>query len=205
MKKFKYLLSCLIAVFCITALAQPSPLPLLQNTSNQMLAALQKNQAVLKTKPPVVYGIIQRILLPHFDTTGMARASLGRAWGTATPTQRQRFTKEFTTLLVRTYAAAFAQYTNEQVQFFPPRGNISGKTQVQVDSQITRPNGQQISVSYHMAWQGSQWKVYDFSVDGVSMIQSFGSQFAAQLSQNNLDALIQELARRNARPQRFDS
>lgn len=205
MKKLNFLLLFLLAAFCITSFAQPSPLPMLQSTSDQMLAALRNNQAVLKTKPPVVYGIIRRILLPHFDTKGMAKTALGKAWITATPAQQQRFTQEFTTLLVRTYSVAFAQYTNEQVRFFPPRGNVSGQTNLQIDSQITRPTGQQISVAYHLSFQGGQWKVYDFSVEGISMIESFRSQFAAQLSQGNLNDLIQQLIQRNARPQRFDS
>jgi phospholipid transport system substrate-binding protein len=205
MKKIKYGLMFLIAMFCLTVFAQTSPLPMLQNTSDQMLAALQKNEAVLKTKPAVVYGIINRVLLPHFDMVGMARAALGRdAWQNATPAQQKQFTQQFITLLTRTYAAAFAQYTAEKVQFLEPRGGVTGSN-TQIDSQITRPNGQQITVTYRLALQGQQWKIYDFSVDGISMIESFRSQFAAQMSQGNLDSLVQQLAQHNAKPQSFDS
>jgi phospholipid transport system substrate-binding protein len=105
--------------------------------------------------------------------------------------------------LTRTYAAAFAQYTSEKIKFINPRGGVTGST-TQIDSQIMRPNGQQIVVSYRLAWQNNQWKIYDFSVDGISMIESFHSQFAAQMSQGNLDALIQQLVQHNAQPQKFD-
>lgn len=198
-KSIKYILLCCMMLCCISAFAAPSPLPMLQSTSDQMLSALRSNQAVLKSKPAVVYSITRRILLPHVDVNNMARAVLGRnAWNQATPAQRQHFTAEFTTLLIHTYAAAFAAYTDEQVQFLPIRGDISGLTRVQVDSQIIRRAGPSISVSYRLGWTGQQWLLYDFSVDGVSMIQSFRSQFSSQLNQGNLDTLIQQLAQHNA-------
>jgi phospholipid transport system substrate-binding protein len=205
MKKFKCSLLFLLAtLFCVTTFAQPSPLPMLQSTSDQMLVELQKNEAVLKTKPAVVYGIINKILLPHFDMAGMARSALGRdAWQNASPVQRKQFTQQFVILLTRTYAAAFAQYTSEKVQFINPRGGVTGDN-TQIDSQIARPNGQQIVVSYRLAWQNNQWKIYDFSVDGISMVESFRSQFAAQMSQGGLDALIQQLTQHNAQPQSFN-
>lgn len=205
MKKMKYLLSFLLAIFFITALAQPSPIPMLQSTSDQMLSALQQNKARLN-QPNVVYSLTRRILLPHVDAAGMARTVLGRdVWMKATPAQQQQFTQQFITLLVRTYSAAFAAYNNESVKFLPLRGDISGQTQVQVDSQIIRQGGPAVSVSYRLVLLGGAWKVYDFSVDGVSMLQSFRSQFADQLSRGGLDAVIQQLAQHNAQPQKFGS
>jgi phospholipid transport system substrate-binding protein len=196
-----------LLIFSIPVLAQPAAIPMLQSTADQMSAALQKNQAVLKTKPDVVYGIIRTILLPHVDTANMARTVLGRdAWINATPAQQQRFTQEFTTLLVRTYSAAFASYTNESVKFLPPRGGIAAdQSRVQIESQIIRNGGPAISVNYRLALQSNEWKIYDFSVEGISMVESFHSQFAAQLSQGNLDALINQLAQRNVRPQKLDA
>lgn len=203
MKKIKVLLFCLFLSFCLPAFAAPSPMAMLQSTSNQMLSALQNNKAVLKTNPEFVYSMVRRILLPHIDTTSMAHAVLSRdAWMNATPAQRQQFTQQFTTLLIHTYSAAFAAYSDESVQFLPMRGNASGQSDVQIDSQIIRHNGgPPISVTYRLILEGQSWKVYDFSVDGVSMIQSFRSQFASQLSQGNLDALIRQLVQHNAQPQ----
>jgi len=180
------------------AWAGPSPLDTVQNTANQALAALKSNQASLKTNPKVVYSIINRILLPHVDITGMARSALGRdAWMKATATQRNQFTQEFTTLLVRTYSSALASYTDQQVKFLPPREDFSGQTRAQIDSLILQPNGPSIQVNYRLILEGQQWKVYDFSVDGVSLLESFRSQFASELSQGNLDALIQRLSQHN--------
>jgi phospholipid transport system substrate-binding protein len=205
MQKIKYAVFLLLLAFGVTAFAQPSPIPMLQSTSDQMIAALQQNKASLN-KPGVVYGLTRRILLPHVDTAGMARSVLGKdVWAGATSAQRQRFTDQFIMLLIRTYSAAFAAYTNEKVQFMPLRGDISGQTFTEAESQIIRQGGPAVSVSYRLVLQKGQWKLYDFSVDGVSMIESFRSQFADQLSQGNLDGLIQQLTQHNARPQKFGS
>jgi len=206
MRKLKSLLF-LLTVFCITAFAQPSPIDMLQDTSNQMIKALQQNKTALKNNPEVVYTITKRILLPRVDTVGMARSVLGRnVWMNATQAQRQQFTQQFVTLLVRTYSAAFAAYTDENVQFSPIRGDTADQTFIQVDSQIIRHNGAPpVTVTYRLLSSNGEWKVYDFSVDGVSMIESFRSQFAEELSRGNLDTLIQQLVKHNSERQHFGS
>ncbi len=185
-------------LFCTVVWAISSPLDLLQNTSNQLISALQQNQATLKTKPHVVYEIVNQILLPHVDLINMSSRALGRdTWLRATPVQKQAFTQQFTILLIRTYASALAQYTDEKVNFLPLRGGFNGQ-RVQIDTNIIRDSGPAINVSYRLMRVNDQWKLYDFSVDGISLIQSFRSQFAEELQQRGMDGLIQELAQHNA-------
>ncbi len=181
------------------AWAVSSPVDILQNTSNQLISALQRNQATLKTKPQVVYGIVNQILLPHVDVMSMSSKALGReAWLRATPAQRQAFSQQFVTLLIRTYSSALAQYTNERVNFLPLRGDYNSQSRVQVNSVIVRESGPSINLSYRMMRVGGQWMLYDFSVDGVSIIESFRSQFVEVLQQRGIDGLINELAQHNA-------
>jgi len=182
------------------AWAISSPVELLQNTSNQLISALQRNQATLKTKPQIVYGIVNQILLPHVDVMSMSSKALGReAWLRATPTQRQAFSQQFASLLIRTYSSALAQYTNERVNFLPLRGDYNNQSRVQVNSVIVRESGPSINLSYRMMRVGGQWMLYDFSVDGVSIIESFRSQFVEVLQQRGIDGLINELAQHNAK------
>ena len=184
-----------LLIFTVT-LAAPSPVELLQNTSRQLIAALQQNQATLKTKPQIV----NQILLPHVDLISMSSKALGReAWLGATPMQRQAFSRQFVTLLIHTYSSALAQYTDEKVNFLPLRGNINNQLRrVQVNSVIVRDTGPSINVSYHLMLEEGQWMLYDFSVDGVSMMASFRSQFAQELQQSGIDGLVNKLAQHNA-------
>lgn len=195
----------LFSTFLITtmisaiAFAVQSPTVFVQNTSNQMLSELQKNQANLKTNPGIVYNIVHRILLPHADLATMSKMAVGRtAWLNASPTDRQAFIQQFTTNIIRTYAAALASYSNQTVQVFPIRGGWSGQSQVNVNTQIMQQDGPPIPVSYHLALQGGQWKVTDFSVEGVSLIQNYRAQFANALSSGNLASLTAQLSQHNA-------
>lgn len=184
---------------CTAVWAISSPLNLLQTTSNQLIGTLQQNQATLRTKPRLVYGIVNQILLPHVDLVSMSRMALGReAWMQASPIQRQAFTQQFTTLLIRTYSSALAQYTDERVLFLPLRGNFNVEPRVQVNSKIIRASGPPINVSYRLMRMGERWKLYDFSVDGISLVQSFRSQFVQELQQGGINGLINKLAQHNA-------
>jgi phospholipid transport system substrate-binding protein len=185
-------------LMCTMAWAISSPVELLQNTSNQLISALQRNQATLKTKPQIVYSIVNQILLPHVDVMSMSSKALGReAWLRATPTQRQAFAQQFVTLLIRTYSSALAQYTNERVSFLPLRGDYNNQSRAQVNSVIVRESGPSINLSYRLMRVDGQWMLYDFSVDGVSIIESFRSQFVKELQHSGIDGLITKLAEHN--------
>lgn len=196
MKKVVFVLFGLL--ISTMAWAISSPVELLQNTSNQLISALQRNQATLKTKPQIVYGIVNQILLPHVDVMSMSSKALGReAWLRATLMQRQAFAQQFVTLLIRTYSSALAQYTNERVKFLPIRGDYTNQSRLQVNSIIVRESGPSINLNYRMTRVGGQWMLYDFSVDGVSIIESFRSQFVEELQHSGIDGLIAKLAQHN--------
>src|SRR5689334_8928202 len=102
------------SLVALAAEVTPPPIVMLQNTSDQVIAALKQNKASLKKDPKVVYQIVDKILVPHVDLTGMSRSVLGRdTWMGASNQQKQKFTQAFKDLLIRTYASAFAKYTNQ--------------------------------------------------------------------------------------------
>jgi phospholipid transport system substrate-binding protein len=195
---FLTLISFMIGIFSLQCYAQSSPMDMLQNTSDHMLAELKVNKATLKSNPKKVFDIVDRILLPHIDMTTMSKSVVGRnLWNSASTQDQQIFIKEFTELLIRTYASAIASYTNQSVQFFPIRGGWQGQQQLQVNSQINQPNGPPIPMSYRLILQGSQWKVIDISVDNVSIVQNYRAQFANDLNQGGLAKLNTKLSQHN--------
>lgn len=189
-----------LLVFCFitsAALAQdPAPLAILKNTSSEMLSALKQNKASLRNNPAVIYHIVNTVLLPHVDLDTMSRSVVGRnAWDSATPAQREDFKKLFTHQVTKTYSAALSSYHDERVEFFPIRGGVTGN-RVQIQSEILRANGQKIPVSYRLVNLGGNWKVYDFSVEGVSIVTSYRSQFSSTLSQGGLASLLTKMHQR---------
>lgn len=194
--KFKLGLVLFFSLFCtLSALAQdPPPLTMLKQTSAQLLDALKQNKATMKNNPGVIYKMVNSILLPHVDLESMGRSVIGRTyWYKATPAEREEFKKLFTRQVTQTYSTALQSYENEQVKFLPIRAYNPSAQRVQVQSNIVRSNGQTIPVSYRLINQGGQWKVYDFSVEGVSIVQSYAAQFSNDLQQGGLSNLLTKM------------
>lgn len=182
-----------------TANAASDPEAMLQSVADQLIAKLKENQTSLSQNPSLVYSLATEIVVPHASIDEMSKRVLPpQVWNKATPSQRSEFEAEFTTLLVRTYASALAEYKDQTIHFKPIRGGYEGKNNIQVQSVIERSDGPSISVNYRLILQGSQWKLYDLIVEGVSLIESFRSQFADELSHGNMDSVIQNLKQHNA-------
>ncbi|KTC88664.1 ABC transporter substrate-binding protein [Fluoribacter dumoffii] len=170
--------------------AQNSPIPMLEQTANNIIATLKEHKSSLKNNPNIIYNAVESNLLPIVDVAGMSRSVLGRqAWSKATDTQKSQFSKAFTRLVIRTYSSPLAQYTDESVQFLPLRGSLNSRF-LRVNSIIIRAEGQNIPLSYSLVDKNGQWKIYDISVEGVSLLQSFRSQFASALQNSSIDDVI---------------
>ncbi|KTC65733.1 signal peptide protein, toluene tolerance protein Ttg2D (plasmid) [Legionella adelaidensis] len=198
MKTLKTLLLTLALGVSTILCAQDSPVPMLENVANQIINTLNQNKGNLKNNHAIIHQAVTRYLLPVVDVTGMSRSVLGRqAWNQATSAQKKEFTQEFTKLVIRTYSTPLAEYSDEKVKFLPLRGATNGKF-IRVNSVISRSNGQNIPLSYSLVSKNGQWKIYDLSVEGVSLLQSFRSQFGQILQNSSMDELINQMRKKAA-------
>ncbi|VVC76116.1 putative phospholipid-binding protein MlaC [Aquicella siphonis] len=189
--------------FSIAATVQAAPtgdpVSLLQYIANNMIAGLKKNKATLKTKPSIVYNLAYQYVVPYANLNEMSKRVLPpRIWNNATSAQKQEFQKLFTTTVIRTYASALTNYQDQTIKFFPVRGGTGGNT-VEVNSQIISSSNQPINVTYRLVRTGGGWRLYDMSVEGVSMLSSFRAQFADILSQGDMNTLLNRLSGHNKR------
>ena len=179
--------------------ADNSAVSMLEQAANQIISTLQANQSKLKTDHAIMQHAIERYLLPHVDVMGMSRSVLGRnAWNQASLEEKRAFTQAFTQLVVRTYATPLAEYSGETVRFSPQQEAASSQRFMRVNSVIKRPNGQVIPLNYALVSQGGNWKVYDLSVEGVSLLQSFRNQFSQALQKSSLKAVIAHMQKHEA-------
>lgn len=199
MKKFTFKS---LATFLFLTLVSPlcfaiaSPADQLQQVANNMLTQLKSNQSQLH-KMSVIRKIVNQTLLPHVDLNNMSAHVVGNDWRTATAQQKTQFKTEFARLLTSTYAAALSSYHDDIVKFLPLRGNFSNQQSLTVYSNLIRPSGQNIPISYDVNRVANQWKVYDFSIEHVSMVQSYRSQFASVLAQGGMSALLSRMQNHN--------
>jgi phospholipid transport system substrate-binding protein len=190
-------LSLMVLIFLGVQMAFAADVPdvMLKQTSDQMIAFLKQNKVKIKENPGLVEAYARDILLPHVDMSTMSRLALGReSWISATPEQRNKFTEQFTTLMVRTYSTAMASYNYEAIQFKPLRDSLDNKDRVQIETVIVQRGGPGISVNYRLLLRNNDWKIYDLTVDGISMVQSFHSQFASEIARSGVDGLLQAMA-----------
>lgn len=192
-------LAVLTAIFALSSLvyADTSPVPMLEQTAQQIISTLKQNKASLKNNPQVIHQAVQRYLLPNVDVNGMSRSVLGReAWNAASSADRADFSQAFTQLVIRTYATPLAEYTDEKIKFLPQRSSNDGRF-TRVNSVIIRSNGQNIPLVYSLVAKNGQWKIYDLSVEGVSLLQSFHNQFGEALKRESLHELIAQMGKNN--------
>lgn len=178
--------------------ADPAPIAMLRQATGEMLSALKTNRADIRHNQSALYRVVNEIIIPHVDENSMAQQVVGpEYWATASNADRQLFMQEFVKVVVRTYSAAMVSYSDQQIKFSPLREALDGKNHVEVYSQIVQSNGPAIELNYRLALFGEQWKVRDFSVDGVSLVQNYRSQFSEVLAQKGFAGLLQQLSSRN--------
>jgi phospholipid transport system substrate-binding protein len=176
-----------------------SPDEVVKVTSDKMQAALKQNRSTLERDPSRIYELVDKILLPRFDFDLIARWALGKYWKQANAAQRRRFTDEFRTLLVRTYAKVLLEYIDEKIYFPPSPPPAAGRDDALVRTEV-RPSGQTpIAVNYRVHSKRGDWLVFDVVVDGISLVTNYRKTFADQIRNMGMDGMINELARTNAR------
>ena len=191
------LLLCLTLGISVAAQAIEEPQQLVQTTSDQVLARLKKEHDKLQKNPDQIYPLVEDLVLPHFDFTKMSQWVLGVNWRSASDDQKARFTEQFRTLLVRTYAKALLEYTDQKINYLPFHAEGDAKSVV-VRTEIVQPGGQNIPVYYSMYRKGDEWKVYDISIDGASLVTTYRTSFAEDIRQSGLDKLIVRLVEMNS-------
>lgn len=190
------LASALLLFICAVDGSMDTPRQLVINVSNQVIQALNKNPELEQRDPNSIYKLLNRIVVPHFDFDAIAQLVLGHYWRDANPQQRQRFIEAFRTHLVRFYATSLAKYKNQKIDYKPVRADAASQ-EVEVRTEVQQQDGPSIPIDYRLHLNGGDWKVYDVTIDGVSLVTSNRSSFAAEIQQGGIDALTSRLAEHN--------
>lgn len=196
----KWLLCMLLIGMSVPAWAIQAPQDLVSQTTDKITSALRAEQDKIKTDPSRLYQIVDEIVLPHFDFRAMSAWVLGKHWRGANDDEKARFTAEFRTLLVRTYAKALNDNYDRKIAMLPMRDK-AGSDDVTVRTEVQQEAGFPIPIDYKMHIQDGAWKVYDVSVDGLSLVANYRTSFAKEIRQDGLPKLIDRLADRNKQAQ----
>jgi len=187
-------------------LATPdSPKAVLETTASQMLDAINSNRDKIKKNPQLTEDLIEKVLLPHIDFITASKYVLGPNWNNASRAQKIEFIKTFRTLLLRFYSSALSEYLNTHdekldmsLMTFQEPGSTTGN-QVTVRSEVKPKDAKPVPIIYQMLKTRHGWKVFDVSVEGVSVITTYKTSFASEVQTKGIDGLIASLKERNAK------
>ena len=196
-----FLLALALVLGFNTSAALAADLPpdeLARTTTQEVLAILKQDKELQSGNMNKVYQLVEAKVLPNFDFNRMTQLALGKHWPRATAKQKQALVTEFRNLLVRTYSTSLTAYTNQTVDF-KPLAMKPGDTDVTVRSEIRQPGGQPIPIDYAMYKTPFGWKVYDVSIDSVSLVTNYRASFANTIRQSGIDGLIKTMASQSAR------
>jgi len=173
-----------------------APDALIKNTVAEVTAIIKQDKDIQSGDQKKINVLVDAKVLPHFDFQRMTQLAVGKYWRTASPEQKQSLVTEFRNMLVRTYTKVFTVYRDQTIEVKPFR-MAAGDTEVTVKTVISKPGSQLTLVDYEMKKAADGWKVFDISIEGVSMVMSYRGTFASQIQESGIDGLIKTLSDKN--------
>lgn len=178
--------------------ADEAPDAMVQRLSTEVLDALRADKSIKAGDLDKVIALVDKTIMPNVNFRRMTAAAVGPGWRKASPEQQKRLQDEFKTLLVRTYAGALAQVSDQTINVKPLRASPEDKD-VLVRTEV-RGRGDPIQLDYWLEktpGQGTGWKIYNLNVLGAWLVETYRSQFAREINAKGIDGLIDALAARN--------
>ena len=169
------------------------PSDIVQSAAQSILKDLDANRDAYRKDPSKIGTLVDKYLLPHFDTEYAARLVLGQYWRTATPDQKKRFVDAFYHSLLQNYGSALADFTADKLKVFPSKVD-PGADHATVRTEIKRDSGDRIAVNYVLHKTPEGWKAYDVNIDGISYVKSYREDFGSQIAQQGIYSVIARLS-----------
>lgn len=193
-----------LAVACSMALpwaalaADEAPDALIKRLSTEVISSVRGDKAIQAGDINKVIALVDKVVMPNVNFRRMTAAAVGPGWRQASPEQQKRLQEEFKILLVRTYAGALAQVSDQTITLKPSRAAADDKD-VLVRTEVTG-RGDPIQLDYRLEktpGEGAGWKIYNLNVLGVWLVETYRGQFAPEVNVRGVDGLIEALVTRN--------
>jgi len=193
MKKQVIGLSLIILLIFPLSAPAGTPLETVRSEINKVLDVLRdqslKGEAGQKTKKTKIRSIANGI----FDYGELSRRTLALDWKKLNAEQQKEFSDLYASLIEETYADRILSYTNEKVLYGKEIPLAQNRVEVQTTI-VTRKAD--IPINYRVIQKGSDWKVYDVVIEGVSLINNYRTQFREILANDPPEVLLDKLRKK---------
>ena len=192
MKIIKYIITIFL-FFSITAYAGDSPDLFLKKSVREVAQFIAENKETLENDESFLKTKVDELIIPKLDITLMSKIVLGKKiWLSINSQQREKFILTFRGLMVKTYMKSLTAFNGEKIKFIP---YIAGKRPdvAKVKSVYLLPEGE-IAVNYRLKLsKANEWKVFDISIDGISLLKNYRSDFQNHVEVHGINVLIDDL------------
>jgi phospholipid transport system substrate-binding protein len=187
---------CSLSMFGAVQAADETADAFIKRVSSDILESIKADKSIRNGDINKIVVLVDQRVMPHVNFLRMTASAVGPGWRQATPEQQKRLQEEFKTLLVRTYAGALSQVSDQTISVKPLRAAADDK-EVLVRTEV-RGKGDPIQLDYRVerAVDGS-WKVYNMNVMGIWLVENYKTQFAQEINTKGVDGLIVSLVDRN--------
>ena len=200
--QFGFAAAFALLVCCGAALAQTpasgsaaaGPMASVKGTIDEAIAVFKDQSVAPADREQKLRAIADK----RFDFERMSRAAVGYHWREFTADQRKEFVPLFTNFIEDVYLSRIESYSVEKVQqeiqassiqFI--RERIDSPEEAEVFSNVTMQNRDKpVQVNYSLEKGPAGWKIYDISVDSISVIGNYRNQFNRVLNNGGYDKLV---------------
>ncbi|ABD69788.1 toluene tolerance [Rhodoferax ferrireducens T118] len=171
---------------------------LIKRLFTEVLDSIKADKAIRAGDTSRIAALVDAKIMPNVNFQRMTASAVGPAWRQATPEQQKRLQDEFKILLLRTYAGALTQVSDQTIAVKPLRVAADDKETV-VRTEV-KGRGDPVQLDYRLektSGEGLGWKIYNLNVMGVWLVETYRSQFAQEINGKGIDGLIASLSTRN--------
>jgi phospholipid transport system substrate-binding protein len=189
-----------VAVAALVALLAPVagagvPTDQLKGAIERVVKTIENPALKGESRAPERRAAVRKIANEIFDFGEIARRSLGRHWQGRTDPEHEEFVSLFADLLERSYISKIDQYGGEKIVYTGEKveNDIS-----LVSTRIITKNGTEVPIDYRLLKRGDRWMVYDVSIEGVSLVSNYRTQFNKIIQTASYAELIRRMKSKQA-------
>ena len=179
------------------AFAAAEPLKIVKSTTDQVIERVVSERDTLRENPSQMYNLVSELIFPHFDFPIMAQLVIREHWKSASEETRAGFVEQFRKLLVRTYSIALLEFSGQEITYPNNEGIDESAKTVLVNQEIAQSGSKSIKLGYRLHRGGGDWKVFDVSIDGISLVKTYRASFSSMIENDGLEGLVANLSEKN--------
>jgi len=195
MMRFVVSLCCLFAVIVPARAQNANAEEMVRRMAAEVTAQVRKTPDIVNS-PAQLSALVEQKLMPRFDFNRITQIAMGRNWPKASGVEQNQVVHEFSRLLVRTYSNAIVNLRDLDVQVRDSRSN--GASDVTVRTLMVG-RAKPVAIDYSLSGGGGGWRVYDVTVEGVSLVTAYRDEFNGVVGSSGVPGLIASLKQKNAK------